>query len=196
MSTYARTLNASSRIKIIMLGYLVRGPIGGLAWHHLQYVMGLQRMGHEVYFLEDSEDYASCYNPRTQSFSKDPEYGLAFTQSAFQSLGLGETWAYYDAHTSSWLGPLGDKAVTHCEQADMLLNISAINPVRPWLESIPIFAVKIAPFPVTGFHGGPPDNPLSLMRGRLYPAPREGISRPLCNGIATHRVDTEGLSTE
>ena len=26
-------------MKILILGYIVRGPLGGLAWHHLQYVI-------------------------------------------------------------------------------------------------------------------------------------------------------------
>src|SRR5438034_152419 len=30
---------------ITELGYIVRGPLGGLAWHHLQYVMGLRLAG-------------------------------------------------------------------------------------------------------------------------------------------------------
>ncbi len=52
-----------SRARIIILGYIVRGPLGGLAWHHLQYVLGLSGLGHDVYFIEDSDDYPSCYDP-------------------------------------------------------------------------------------------------------------------------------------
>ena len=44
-------------MNIIVLGYIVRGPIGGLAWHYLQYVLGLTHLGHNVYFFEDSDDY-------------------------------------------------------------------------------------------------------------------------------------------
>jgi hypothetical protein len=47
-------------MNIIVLGYIVRGPLGGLAWHHLQYVIGLSKLGHDVYFFEDSDDYPSC----------------------------------------------------------------------------------------------------------------------------------------
>src|SRR5688572_23932997 len=44
---------SSDRLRILVLGYLVRGPLGGLAWHYVQYVLGLARLGHDVYFLED-----------------------------------------------------------------------------------------------------------------------------------------------
>ena len=67
-----------SRLRIILLGYIVRGPLAGLAWHYLQYVLALTRLGHEVYFFEDSDDYASCYNPETNTQSTDPSYGLQF----------------------------------------------------------------------------------------------------------------------
>ena len=62
-------------LRIITLGYIVRGPVGGLAWHHLQYVMGLARLGHDVYFVEDSDDYPSCYDPSRQVTDTDPPTG-------------------------------------------------------------------------------------------------------------------------
>ena len=55
---------ATGRLRIIVLGYMVRHPLGGLAWHYLQYVLGLARLGHDVYFVEDSDDHQwSCYDP-------------------------------------------------------------------------------------------------------------------------------------
>ena len=45
-----------SALRIVVLGYVVRGPLGGLTWHHLQYLLGLRRLGHDVYFFEDSDD--------------------------------------------------------------------------------------------------------------------------------------------
>ena len=51
--------NSREKLRIIILGYIIRGPVGGLAWHHLQYVIGLLNLGHEVYFLEDSDDSVS-----------------------------------------------------------------------------------------------------------------------------------------
>lgn len=127
-----------NRLRIIVLGYLVRGPLGGLAWHHLQYVKGLSLLGHEVYFLEDSDDYEGCYNPQTDIVSADPGYGLRFAERCFGLLELQDCWAYYDAHTSSWYGPCTERIVSICEQTDVLLNVSGVNPLRPWHIDIPI----------------------------------------------------------
>lgn len=127
----------SEQRRILVLGYLVRGPLGGLAWHHLQYVLGLARMGHDVYFLEDSDDYESCYDPVQDQMTRDPGYGLRFADRCFQRLELAGRWAYHDAATGSWHGPLGERVVRLCESADLLLNLSAVNPLRPWCLAIP-----------------------------------------------------------
>lgn len=128
----------SDRARIIILGYLVRGPYGGLAWHHLQYAMSFAALGHEVYFLEDSGDYPACCNPVTGVIDTDPTYGLQFAAKVFECVGLGDKWAYYDGHASCWHGPLRANAAELASEADIVLNVSAVNPIRPWLEKVPI----------------------------------------------------------
>jgi hypothetical protein len=124
--------------RILVLGYIVRGPLGGLAWHHLQYVMGLKQLGHDVYFVEDSDDYEGCYDPSNDSVGKDPTYGLRFASGVFEHMGLRDRWAYYDAHTSQWLGPCREQVVAIGSRADVLLNVSGVNPLRPWFANVPI----------------------------------------------------------
>src|SRR5438876_10738518 len=94
-----RRAEASSQLRVIVLGYIVRGPLGGLAWHHAQYAMGLAALGHDVHFVEDSDDYEACYDPRRFSLGTDPTYGLQFAAALFERVGLGDRWAYHDAHT-------------------------------------------------------------------------------------------------
>src|SRR4030095_14968315 len=131
-------MNRTSRLRILVLGYLVRGPLGGIAWHYLQYVVGLSRLGHDVFFFEDSDDYPSCYDPVRNVTDADPTYGLAFAARAFERLGLGQRWASYDAHHDCWLGPAGQSAHALCETADVVLNVSGVNPIRPWMTAIPV----------------------------------------------------------
>jgi hypothetical protein len=128
---------AAGALRILVLGYIVRGPFGGLAWHHLQYFLGLARLGHDVHFLEDSGDWESCYDPDIGAYTTDPSYGLRFANEAFARLGLDERWAYYDAHTGRWLGPCAGGIDELCASADCFLNVSGVNPVRPWLEEVP-----------------------------------------------------------
>ncbi|MFC1776785.1 hypothetical protein ACFL3I_05535 [Pseudomonadota bacterium] len=128
---------STQRLKIIVLGYIVRGPLGGLAWHHLQYVIGLSELGHDVYFFEDSDDFPSCYDPNRHVTDTDPRYGLGFISKSFDQLNLDDRWAYYDAHIGKWHGPAGTHALDICSSADLLLNVSGVNPMRPWFLNIP-----------------------------------------------------------
>lgn len=134
-----KTTNKSNyhNLRIIVLGYIVRGPIGGMAWSDLHYLMGLASLGHDVYFVEDSDDYPSCYDPERGIMDTDPTYGLQFATRIFKRVGLGDRWAYYDAHTSCWHGPCANHILSICATADVVLNFSGVNPLRPWLMSIP-----------------------------------------------------------
>jgi hypothetical protein len=130
-----------SHLRIVVLGYVVRGPVGGLTWHHLQYVLGLKRLGHDVYFVEDSDDYPSCYDPSKHVFGTDPTYGLRYAASVFERTGLPDRWAFYDAHAGRWHGPRAERVAAAIAEADLLLNISGINPLRPWMADVPARAL-------------------------------------------------------
>ncbi|MHB8576020.1 MAG: hypothetical protein ACYDCQ_11895, partial [Dehalococcoidia bacterium] len=95
-------------------------------------------LGHAVYFVEDSDDYPSCYDPSRGVTSVDPAYGLAFARRAFSRLGLANCWAYFDAHTTTWLGPSAVNIEAICRSADVVLNVSGVNPLRSWLRPVPI----------------------------------------------------------
>lgn len=126
-----------NRLRIVVLGYIVRGPLGGLAWHHLQYVKGLANLGHDVVFIEDSDDYPSCYDPTREVVDADPAYGLKFAQQAFRGIGLNDRWAFHDAHANTWHGPLASSFLNSSIEADVILNVSGVNPMRPWMMNIP-----------------------------------------------------------
>ena len=128
-------------LRIIVMGYVVRGPLGGLTWHHLQYLIGLAALGHCTHFLEDSDDYPSCYDPVRGVTDSDPAYGLSYATEVFKRSGFGERWAYHDAHTRRWHGPRAGDILRLCSEADVLLNVSGVNPLRPWVRGIPARAL-------------------------------------------------------
>jgi hypothetical protein len=132
---------SGSRLRIVVLGSLVRLPMGGLAWHYLNYVHGLAELGHDVYYIEDSYDRPACFGPDSSGPTTNADYGLRFSSQAFSRLGLADRWAYYDAHTNEWKGPRAYDAVTLCKTADFVLHISGLNPLRDWLSSVPVRAL-------------------------------------------------------
>jgi len=129
----------ASPLRILVLGYLVRGPMGGMAWHHLQYLMGLRRLGYEAWFLEDSGDTEyCCYDPARNVTDHDPSYGLKFAADCFESTGVSEYWAYHDAHTRIWHGPAADRIKAIIRGADLLINLSCSHPARPWFDEVAV----------------------------------------------------------
>jgi hypothetical protein len=123
------------RLRIVVLGYLVRGPLGGMAWHHLQYLLGFRALGHDVWFLEHGDEWPSCYDPERQEIVADPSYGLRFAERVLTRLGFGGRWAYHDQR---WHGPLGTRAEAVCRSADVVVDVSAVNSARPWLHEPPV----------------------------------------------------------
>ena len=101
--------------------------------------MGLDQLGHDVTYVEDSGDSEwACYDPSTYVSGKDPSYGLGFAQQTFHRTGLGNKWVYYDAHESHWYGPAAGRIMDICRDADLLINISGSNLIRSWLEKVPV----------------------------------------------------------
>jgi hypothetical protein len=124
---------------MLVLGYLVGGPIGGLACHHLQYVLGLAQLGHDVYFLEDSGDSKwCCYKPETGAVGEDATYCLRIAAETFTKIDLPDRWAYHDAHKDRWSAPCGERATRLAATADVLFNVSNVNRLRPWLAGVPV----------------------------------------------------------
>jgi len=128
----------TDRLRIVVAVYMVRGPMGALSWHYLQYALGLAQLGHHVTVVEDSDDHEwTCWDPSTGTLGIDPTYGLEFTAEIFDRVGMSDCWVYYDAHQPGWVGPAARDITARLLDADLFINISGANLVRPWTERIP-----------------------------------------------------------
>lgn len=127
-----------SGLRVVVLGYVVGFPLGGMTWHSLQYPLGLQRMGQDVWVIEDSGDYASCYDPVCGDLTEKPRYGLRYAADVYDRVGLGDRWAFRDGLAGTWHGPAGQAAEQLCATADVVVNLAGIHPLREWLRSVPV----------------------------------------------------------
>jgi hypothetical protein len=135
-------MTTSTPLRILVLGYMIRMPLGGLAWHYLQYVLGLADLGHDVYYLEDScffEDDESSwfYSPATGEMGDDAAPGMRFVDELLRGTRVEGKWALFEAREGRWHGPAAELIPELCSSADLLLNISAANPVRDAFLSVP-----------------------------------------------------------
>jgi hypothetical protein len=97
----------------------------------MQYVLGLLRLGHDAWFMEDSADNGSCYDPTRHVTDENATCGSQFAAKVFAAHGLKERRAYFNAHTDQWHGPCAPRIKELCATADLVINASAINPIRP-----------------------------------------------------------------
>ncbi|MDJ0903110.1 MAG: hypothetical protein QNJ55_30360 [Xenococcus sp. MO_188.B8] len=77
--------------RIILGSYMVRYPLGGMMSWVLQYLVGFQQLGHEVYFVEKAGYPNACYNPEQEGIiSDDCTYGFKIVQSLLARVGLDQ----------------------------------------------------------------------------------------------------------
>jgi hypothetical protein len=145
----------SSRLRIIVSGLIGQYPLGGVAWDYLQYVLGLARLGHDVYYLEDTGQWP--YSPEEKGVSKGYEFTVRYLDGLMTSFGLGQRWAYRFPWGPLWFGLPDARRDQVLAGADLVINVSGVleRPVEyrqhaprarfAYIDSDPVFTqVKLA----------------------------------------------------
>jgi hypothetical protein len=111
------------RKKIIVLGFMGGCPIAGVIWQHIHYIVGLQRLGHEVYYVEDTLNYP--YNPSTFDTSDDFSYAAGTLGQLAAAHGFEGHWAYCARYKEPFeiAGMDWESLVRLYREADCALNI-------------------------------------------------------------------------
>ena len=68
-------------MRIIVSGLVGLYPVGGVAWDYLQYMIGLSRLGHDVYYYEKTFQWP--YNPVENTNTNSGEYSAGFLKKFF-----------------------------------------------------------------------------------------------------------------
>jgi hypothetical protein len=118
-------------LTIVVGGYIVGYPLGGMTWHHLNYLLGLHDLGHEVWFLEDSGEYSLPYNPETRRAEPDSTFGRGYLQHTFSDYGLPLRYCYYSQFEDRHYGTSEAQLHALLERADLLICVSGVTPMRP-----------------------------------------------------------------
>lgn len=143
---------SESRLRIVVSGLLAQYPLGGVTWDYLQYIVGLDRLGHDVYYLEDTGQWP--YNPAEDGVSKGCEANVAHLAGLMERFGLGDRWAYRFAWQDQWFGLPEVRRREVIRSADLILNVSGVmrepaeldhRGVLAYVDSDPVFTqVKLA----------------------------------------------------
>ena len=111
------------RKRIVVMGFMGSCPIAGVIWQHIHYIVGLQRLGHDVYFIEDSARLP--YNPETFEVNDDFDYASRLLDRLSKEFDFKNRWAYcarYLENTPTAGLPL-KKIRELYREADAILNV-------------------------------------------------------------------------
>ncbi len=113
----------SGRRLIVVLGMMGRCPFGGQTWLYLNWLRGLARLGHDVWYVEDDATWP--YDPRANAMVDDPGYALGHLQRSLERIGLGDRWAYRALYRGeeSCHGITRERLVQLYRDCDALLNV-------------------------------------------------------------------------
>jgi hypothetical protein len=118
-------------MKILCSGHLVRQPVGGHTWHHLQYLLGFARLGHEVMFFEHYGWPLSCFDPARNDMVSDPSYGLRYLGQVLAAAQLDIKWCYLSEDGATY-GASREELASFCRDCDVYFNLSNVN----WIPEI------------------------------------------------------------
>lgn len=109
--------------KAIVTGMIASYPVGGVFWDYGQYALGFQKLGYEVYYLEDTG--WETYDPVRGEYGSDPAYGVDFLRNSLPVLSpdLARRW-FFRGMDGKTFGMSIDELEAVLADADIFVNVS------------------------------------------------------------------------
>jgi hypothetical protein len=110
-------------MRAVVTGMVATYPIGGVVWDYLQYALGLEQLGWEVFYLEDTG--AATYDPTQGQYGEDCSYAVRFLERSLAAISpsLAARWHYRSSSGQTFGVDLEDMHEV-IASADLLLNVS------------------------------------------------------------------------
>jgi hypothetical protein len=133
----------SEQLRIVLAGGVGAMPFAGVAWQVLSYLEGFRRLGHEVFYLEDTERWP--YDPVNETVCDDAAPAIAYVAALMARDGF--EWAYRDVASGQLHGADETELDRRLAAADVLVNLSGVTvlreqhlrvPARVYLETDPV----------------------------------------------------------
>ena len=124
-------------LRIVLTGGVGAMPFAGVAWQVLQYLEGFRRLGHRVFYLEDTQRWP--YDPVADTVCDDAGPAIAYVAALMKRVGLQDAWAYRDVVQDAALHGVSEATLARTlQEADVLINLSGVTVLRDEHRSIPV----------------------------------------------------------
>ena len=125
-----------ARGKIIVSGILFWYPLAGVTFQFLHYLLGLRRLGWDVYYIEDSGRW--LYDPRTRVITGDATSNVSQVAPALAAHGFDGKWAFRGAYPGGRCYGMSESEIMALyKDADVLLNVTGAQEIRDEHRTIP-----------------------------------------------------------
>src|SRR3954470_22351683 len=116
----------AEKLRIIVTGMVGTYPLGGVAWDYFHYLIGLARLGHDVYYHEDT--WCWPLNPSLGYQTDDPTFNVNFVRDFFTRYApdLADRWHYLFLHEKSF-GMTRERFDEVARTADIFINVSGAS---------------------------------------------------------------------
>ena len=142
-----------SKGRIIVFGILFWYPLAGVTFQFLHYLLGLRRLGYDVYYVEDSGRW--IYDPKLNDLSPDASRNVETIAAILKEHGLEGRWAFRGAYEGGRCYGMAEAELMQLYRtADAFLNVTGAQelrdehlriPRRIYVESDPFASqVKVA----------------------------------------------------
>lgn len=111
----------TERLRLVVLGMMGCSPFGGQTWLYLNWIRGLQRLGHDVYYVEDHILWP--YDPLKDSLTDDCEYAVDHVAKSMAQIGAPDSWAFNWSRRRECWGMSEDELRHLYKSCDAVLNI-------------------------------------------------------------------------
>jgi hypothetical protein len=130
----------------IVFGLMFDLPFAGILLQFLQYMIGLRRLGWDVWYVEDSRGWP--YDAVGRDAAADAEQNVRAVAPFLERHGFADRWVYRSAFADGGCFGGGESALQRLYRgADVALNVTGAQEVREEHGSIPLLVyVQSDPF--------------------------------------------------
>ncbi len=140
-------MRSARTLKLVVLGMMGRCPFAGQTWLYLHWLRGFQRLGHDVWYVED--DTVWPYDPLLNTVTDNCSYAVQHIAGCLERIGLKDRWAYRLADRKGACWGLSEPQLDQLyRESDAVLNVVGATDLREEQLAAP-FRIYVETDPVT-----------------------------------------------